>query len=314
MQPPILEAGSTDLDSWLIEHAGRLETLLADAGAVIVRGLDLTDLVQFRLLAQRICSPLMSSNKEHRAVDGADDVQTPVEFPATEKLLWHTENSFNLEWPTRLAFGCQTRAERGGDTPTVDGRAVLAGMSPELRDRFTAHGITYLRRLGLDVGLDWRQLYLTEDRRQVEELCRASDTEFEWSADGEMLTTWQTRPAVVRHPGTGEPVWVGQPLHWHPAALTGTLRHDLAELYGEQNLPRTCVLGNGDPIPDAFIEDLIALCAQHEDTVPWQTGDVMVVDNLLRAHARNPYQGERTLLVAVGAPIDCRLLAPCVVA
>lgn len=314
MQPPIFEVAAADLDSWLTDNAGRLDALLADVGAVLVRGLDLTDLIQFRLLAQRICAPLMSANKEHRAVDGADDVQTPVEFPATEKLLWHTENSFNLEWPTRLAFGCAIRAERGGDTPTVDGRAVLAGMSTEMRDRFSAAGITYVRRLGLDVGLDWRQLYLTEDRYQVAELCRASDTEFEWSQDGEMLTTWQTRPAVVRHPITEEPVWVGQPLHWHPAALTGTLRHDLAELYGEQNLPRTCLFGNGDPIPDSFIDELVALCARHEDTVPWQTGDVLVVDNLLRAHARNSYLGERKLLVAVGAPVDCRSLASYVAA
>ena len=37
-----------------------------------------------------------------------------------------------------------------------------------------------------------------------------------------------------------------------------------------------------------------------EVVFPWQAGDVMLVDNVATAHGRNPYQGERKLLVALG--------------
>jgi alpha-ketoglutarate-dependent taurine dioxygenase len=32
----------------------------------------------------------------------------------------------------------------------------------------------------------------------------------------------------------------------------------------------------------------------------WQRGDIMLLDNVLTAHARNPFVGERKLLVAMG--------------
>ena len=32
----------------------------------------------------------------------------------------------------------------------------------------------------------------------------------------------------------------------------------------------------------------------------WREGDVLMVDNMLVAHARNPYQGARKIVVAMG--------------
>lgn len=32
---------------------------------------------------------------------------------------------------------------------------------------------------------------------------------------------------------------------------------------------------------------------------PWQTGDVLMLDNMLTAHAREPFQGPRKVVVAM---------------
>jgi len=33
---------------------------------------------------------------------------------------------------------------------------------------------------------------------------------------------------------------------------------------------------------------------------PWETHDVLLLDNMLVCHGRKPYKGERTILVAMG--------------
>jgi alpha-ketoglutarate-dependent taurine dioxygenase len=43
---------------------------------------------------------------------------------------------------------------------------------------------------------------------------------------------------------------------------------------------------------------------------PWQAGDLMLVDNLRTAHAREPFQGPREVLVAMADAVDLADCAP----
>lgn len=41
---------------------------------------------------------------------------------------------------------------------------------------------------------------------------------------------------------------------------------------------------------------------------PWQTGDLLLLDNLRTAHAREPFRGPRNVVVAMADPLrlpDC---------
>ncbi len=35
---------------------------------------------------------------------------------------------------------------------------------------------------------------------------------------------------------------------------------------------------------------------------PWQEGDILLIDNMLAAHARSPFTGPRKVLVAMADP------------
>jgi len=71
-------------------------------------------------------------------------------------------------------------------------------------------------------------------------------------------------------------------------------------MVGPERMPRQVYFGDGSPIdPEtmALIGRLYEECAVRFD---WQQGDVIMLDNLLAAHARDPFEGPRKIVVAMG--------------
>ena len=90
-------------------------------------------------------------------------------------------------------------------------------------------------------------------------------------------------PAVTSHPFMGE-----------------ELREDLLDLFGLDRLPRQLSHGDGSAIADsvmALIGDTYEASAARFD---WRKGDVVMLDNMLAAHARDPYEEPRLIVVAMG--------------
>jgi hypothetical protein len=48
------------------------------------------------------------------------------------------------------------------------------------------------------------------------------------------------------------------------------------------------------------MSEVLRVYAGLEVSFPWEAGDVLMVDNLLAAHGRNRFEGERKLLVTMG--------------
>src|SRR6185312_5877712 len=161
---------------------------------------------------------------------------TPVFFSPERKLLWHNENTFNHAWPRKIWFCCAKPADGGGETPIVDSRKVYERIDPVIRERFMRHGVTYVRNYGEGAGRTWQQVFQTTDRAAVEEHCRKNLIEFEWK-DGDRLRTRATRPAVVRHPQTGERSWFNQAQHWHLSCLDEVTQESLRTIFAEEDLP-----------------------------------------------------------------------------
>jgi alpha-ketoglutarate-dependent taurine dioxygenase len=214
----------------------------------------------------------------------------------------HSEMAYAAEWPLRIAFHCIRPATSGGATPIADNRNVFRRLSPELRQRFAARGVMYVRNYTDALDLNWRRVFATEDRAAVDRFCAAAGIETCWREDGS-LQTRQVCPAIARHPDTGEIVWFNQVAVFHASAIPEAVRQALHDALPEAMQPRNCFYGDGSPIDPDTVAAINAAYAAEERIFDWQVGDVLLLDNMLMAHGRHPFHGPREVLVAMARPI-----------
>jgi alpha-ketoglutarate-dependent taurine dioxygenase len=297
-----------DLVEWVESNQSFIEAELCKHGALLFRDFHISSPVEFERFALALCPDLFSENSEHVPANvGSGNLYTPVFYPPEKKLLWHNENSFNATWPMRIWFFCAQPADKGGETPIADSRRVFESIDLRIREQFMQKGIMYIRNYGEGLGLSWQTVFRTDKKEEVEMHCREAAIEFEWK-DGDRLKTRLIRPAVVKHPQTGDWVWWNQATHWHPACLDQAVRASLVSLFSEEDLPRNCCYGDGSPIEDPVMDAICEAYQEAEVSFPWKLGDILMLDNMLTAHARNPYEGQRKIYVSMGGMVNLPML------
>lgn len=287
------------LSEWIGENLTAVERALHKYGAVLFRGYAPQDPVSFSDFAEKVCTEVMLDNGEHTRSNVSQKVYTPVAYPNEKKILWHNENSYNLQWPQRILFCCLQPADTGGNTPIADSRQVLKQLDKAIVDEFSSKNVMYIRTYDGRMGNSWQQVFQTDNKDLVERRCIEQQMEFCW-LDDVRLQTRAVRPAVIRHPKTGELSWFNQAQHWHIRCLDQDVRAALLQIYKKNELPRECFYGDGSIIEDATIDEICRVYHELEISFPWQKNDVLLVDNIAMAHARNPYSGVRKLMVAMG--------------
>ncbi|MCX5380995.1 TauD/TfdA family dioxygenase [Streptomyces sp. NBC_00091] len=297
---PLGPAAVADPAAWATENLPSLLGVLRRHGALLLRGFP-TDPARFEELAAAIGGPPLDyTERSTPRSTVAGRVYTSTAYPPDQTIPLHNESSYASRPPGTVYFLCAEAAPTGGATPIADGRAVLRLLPPDLVDRFRA-GVLYTRVYREGLGLSWQEGFQSEDPHEVEERCRAAGIAFEWTGDG-ALRTRHHRPALVTDPAGGAEAWFNQAHLFHSSALEPEVREALLEMYGEQDLPRNAYFADGTPIPDA---DLAAVRAAYDEAAfafPWQEGDLLILDNLLVAHGREPFTGPRQVLVAMTGP------------
>jgi alpha-ketoglutarate-dependent taurine dioxygenase len=90
----------------------------------------------------------------------------------------------------------------------------------------------------------------------------------------------------------------------HLSCLDSATRDSMLALFKEEDMPRNVYYGDGSLIEDEVMEKLDELFWTTSVSFPWREGDLIMVDNMLVAHARQPYVGPRKILVAMGEMIS----------
>ncbi|MFE0171850.1 TauD/TfdA family dioxygenase [Streptomyces sp. NPDC059002] len=301
--PPLIRSTAPGLaaPAWAAEHRSPLEALLREHGAVVLRGFGVTSAEDFESLAASLVEKLYGDYGDLPHEKDADQVYRSTPYPAEQSILFHHESSHMPQWPSRQFFCCLQPAEGGGATPIVDGRKVWAALPDELRDRFERLGIRYVRNFIPGIDVSWQQMFGTEDRAEVEARCAAQDVACDWRPDGSLRTV-QQGPAVIRHPETGEQVFFNQLFLHHTACLEPSVREVMRSVFGDDETayPRSAFFGDGSPIGDDVVKRLGELYDSLAMRFAWERGDVVIIDNMLVSHGRDPFEGTRKIIVAMG--------------
>ncbi|WP_151482108.1 TauD/TfdA family dioxygenase [Streptomyces albicerus] len=287
------------LAPWIARHHGRVQAGLDRYGVLLFRGFDVPDPEAFGQAARAVSSDLLGYlERAAPRNEVADKVFTSTELSADQWIPFHHEMSYAHNWPSYLYFYGDRPSATGGATPVASERKVFPRIPAEVRERFLRHGVRYVRNYGPDIDIPWQEVFQTTDRAEVEAYCRQSGTVHEWT-DNDGLRTVSVRQALAEHPRTGETVWFNHAHLFHTSNLPTEVVEVLVGEYGLEGLPRNAYYGDGEQIEDEVVALIRKLYEDASVSFAWAKGDVMAVDNFLAMHAREPFQGDRRILVAM---------------
>lgn len=311
---------------WLRDRNGWVRSSLVEHGAILLRGFDVPDARAFEEVARAV-----EPNLRNDFFGTPDNRRTDFAFPASEvsgiyPIGQHCEMSYLAEPPRLLFFGCVVPPRSGGETPLADFRRVIEDLDPEVVRRFEQGGIRIVRnfrgaeeRRRLWTLPRWERFFGTDDRKEAEALCQAEGMEVRWMPGGGAQLIIR-QPIFREHPVSGSRVWFNQYIADHLTTsardyrriyrMRPTLRHFLSwqlvlgvsvlkRLSPSSTLAFLCTYADGTGIPEADMEALRRAVWKRMAIVPWQRGDVLVIDNRSMSHGRMPFTGDREIVACL---------------
>jgi alpha-ketoglutarate-dependent taurine dioxygenase len=292
-----------NLVAWAKNNRHFIETNLLKYGGILFRNFNVKSVAEFEHSIEAISGEMMeytyrSTPRTHLS----GKIYTSTEYPAERSIPLHNEMAYCQNWPMKIWFFCLQSARQGGETPIVDSRKVLSSLDPEIVERFRQKKVMYVRNYQDGLDLSWQNVFQTNNKLEVEEYCHNAGIEFEWH-DNDRLKTCQVCQAVATHPQTGESVWFNQAHLFHVSNLEPKIRNLFLTNFNEEDLPRNAYYGDGSPIEASVIEEIERAYQQQVIIFPWNSGDILMLDNMLVAHGRMPFVGSRKVVVGMAEPL-----------
>lgn len=292
-------ASEVTISDWVAENKDKLERELAIHGAILFRGFGIEDDQGFDGFIRAFDWPNFTyaeslSNAVRR--NRTELVFTANEAPPNLSIFLHHEMAQTPIYPSKLFFFCEQAADTGGATPICRSDILL----DQLRDQVPqfvadceAKGVRYSQTMPEDEdmqsgqGRSWRSTLSAEDRLEAETKLHKLNYSWQWLADGSLQVTTPALPAV-RQLEDGKSVFFNQLIAafrgWKDARNTGD---------------KSICFGDGSAIDFADMAVGINLADKLTFDIPWQTGDIALVDNFLAMHGRRPFEGQRRVLASL---------------
>ena len=302
--PLIIRSGApqTKLPDWIQSNRELFEDDLVKHGSILFRGFGIDSPELFSnfmtcfdtqpLPYMFRSSPRKELNKEIK------NIYQSTTYPNDRTILLHNETSYSRIWGRKIIFCCLQPALSGGETPIADSRKVYEAIPSQLRERFEKHGVKYLRNLFPTLGMPWQEVFQTENQEVAQEICRKFNIQLTFLDKSHATISW-VKPASYKHPVSGENTWFNHIFFFNKYSLYEEIGLTKDDSLPEEMLPSNTYFGDGSPITFEDYQLLKKAYSQNTVTFSYEKGDVLVLDNMLTAHGRMPYKGDRVIATAI---------------
>ena len=321
---PVDEAASEADRSRFVEHYRKeLLALVRSHGAVMLRGwngaspqafADLTAAMSMGTTDMR-CS---AGPRTNVARSGEATVFTANEAPPDQNIPFHHEMAQCDLPPDVVLFFCEVAARQGGATPLIKSHVAAS----YLRERHApvAHklsqlGVRYVRVMPREtdassaLGKSWK-VCVAPSVEEAEAKMRAEGTAWKWLPGGMLHTISKPVPALILEERSGREVF------FTAAESTFNVLTDCVHSSGSvgshgSNAPtrpmKALIYGDGTELDDATraaLVDVAQFMQAERTVVPWQLGDVMLIDNASVMHARDNFVAPRRILASLVGQLE----------
>ena len=289
----------TQVHKWLGENKERLLEQLSRHGAILFRGLpvnsdsDFDSVIRsFGLKNFTYAESLSNAVRRNRT----ERVFTANEAPASVSIFLHHEMAQTPIYPSKLFFYCEQAAHSGGATPLCRSDILLQELTkqaPEFVAACLKLGVRYsnvmpnIDDLESGQGRSWRSTLSTDDKSAAEDKLRKLGYQWEWLEQDSLRVTTAVLPAV-RETDNGRQVFFNQLIAAFRGWKDTRNATEKSIRFGDDSAISTQAMAKAIHIGDELSFD-----------IPWQSGDVALVDNFLVMHGRRPFEGQRRVLASL---------------
>ena len=287
--------------AWVAGAALELSRLAGEHGAVLVRGLPLAKPEEFDAVVSALGYPNFSyANSLSNAyrINHTPRVFSANEAPADVTIFLHHEMAQTPFYPSKLIFFCQVAAGQGGATPVCRSDILWERLKAE-QGMFAADcetkGLRYTNVMPGEadaesgMGRSWQSTLSVDSRKAAEVRLAKLGYTWEWQANGDLSVTTPVLPAVRRLAN----------------ARTSFFNQLIAAFNGwkdTRNDPSRAIrFGDGSLLNPTDVAAASAIADELTFDIPWQQGDIALVDNYVAMHGRRTFEGTRKVLASLVA-------------
>lgn len=250
-----------------------LKQLLADKGAVLLRSFD-SNLETFTHLVQRTSSRLSLDPARTFHTKAAQKVDAGV-----DSIPLHLENGNFPGCPDLAWFLCEKAASSGSQTTLCDGAQVWKVMPKNLKQLFMDNDIVYTRRIEKE---RWQSFIF---HQLPEEYAKGRSPEDITIDELESLIAKLNNVSIKMLDNHAiEYVYQTTALHRITEGNIAFANSLLGPSFNYE-APQLS-LTNGEKINNEILQELTELCESVTEEIPWQNGDIAIIDNHRVMHGR----------------------------
>jgi hypothetical protein len=286
---------------WVKDNRQSIEKELSLNGAVLFRGFGVNDDHNFDDFIRAFgwdnftYEESLSNAVRHNRTDL---VFTANEAPPSVSIFLHHEMAQTPIYPSKLFFFCEQASESGGATPICRSDVLLEQLEQEIPNFVLScreKGLRYSQTMPLEndlasgQGRSWASTLSAATQAEAEVKLKRLDYDWQWQSDGSLSVVTPVLPAIKTLPD-GRKVFFNQLI----AAFRGW--QDARNSSG-----KSICFGDNSPISNSDMAVVINLADRLIFDIPWQTGDIALLDNLVAMHGRHPFEGQRRVLASLVA-------------